>query len=169
MTRASCILFWFSLALIISVGLYHTSYHVDGLAHELSALNTKIKTEQQNIHILKAEWVFLANPSRIENVARKHLALEPTKTNQIASLKKLSRLLPTHREAMARRSTKARAIASFRARSATHTPKVVAEENGRVNTRLMIGKRTTHVLPRKTKYRLAGDDSYGIGSYGGAP
>ncbi|HBM91128.1 MAG TPA: cell division protein FtsL [Rhodospirillaceae bacterium] len=169
MTRASCILFWFSLALIISVGLYHTSYRVDGLTHELRTLNKKIKKEQRNIHVLKAEWVFLANPSRIENVARKHLDLKPTKTDQIASLKKLSRLLPTRRELLARNASKTRAIASFRSRTAKHTPKVVAEETGRVNTRLTIGKNTTRVSHRKTSYRLAGDDSYGIGSYGGAP
>jgi cell division protein FtsL len=164
MTRASCILFWFSMTLVVSLGLYHTSYRVDGLTHKLRRLNAQIEAEQRNIHVLKAEWVFLANPARIEDAARKHLALEPTKTNQIASLNKLSKMLPTRSE-----SSRNKAIASLRPRPAAHAPQALAEESDRLNTRLVIGKSASADLPQKTSFRMAGDDSYGIGTYGGAP
>lgn len=161
MNRASCILFWFCLTLAVSLGLYRTSYRVDSLSHNLRSLNAQIEAEQRNIHVLKAEWVFLANPSRIEGAARKHLDLEPTKTAQIASLRKLSSLLPTRRETIA--------VAAAKPHPAASTPKVAAEEQGRVNTRLVFRKTVAQRKPQNVTYRFAGDDTYGIGSAGGAP
>ena len=75
MTRASMTLFWFSLTIFVSLGLYHTSYRVEDLGRQLRSLNADIEAEQRNIHVLKAEWVFLSNPARIESAARKHLDL----------------------------------------------------------------------------------------------
>ena len=171
MNRATYLLFWFSVTLAISLGLYHTSYRVDHLTHSLQSLNAHIKTEQRNIHILKAEWVFLSNPSRVASAAQKYLTLQPTKTKQISSLRKLSSRLPTQREALtqARKSARhARAYSALRYHPAASTPRAAAEESGRINRRLVIGKSTTHVLAPSTKYKFAGDSSYGIGSLGGS-
>ena len=94
MIRASSILFWFALTIAVSLGLYHTSYHVQELRAQLKGVNAQIEAEQGNIHVLKAEWVYLANPARIEDAARKHLALQPTALKQIAKLDKLPGVLP---------------------------------------------------------------------------
>ncbi|MCL2469463.1 MAG: hypothetical protein FWF24_04440 [Alphaproteobacteria bacterium] len=96
MSRASILCIWFSLTLVISLGLYHTSVRVQELGRQLHALNREIAFEQRNIHVLKAEWVFLSTPARIEDQARKHLKLGPTKPQQVASagsLKKLDGLI----------------------------------------------------------------------------
>lgn len=89
MTRATSVLFWFALTIIVSVALYDTSYRVQNLRHKLTSLNADIENERRNIHVLKAEWVYLANPARIEAAARKYLSLEPTAPKQIVSLQDL--------------------------------------------------------------------------------
>ncbi len=158
MNRASTILFWFSITLLVSLGLYHTSYRVDRLSHTLRNLNTQITQEQRDIHVLKAEWVYLSTPSRIEKAARKHLALKPTKTEQFSSLRKLASRLPTKAEAIAyaRKRT-----ANYKRRAIAGTPRAAVSENGRINRRLIIGKASS--------FRLSGAGIYKIGSIGGAP
>jgi cell division protein FtsL len=102
MTRASSLLFWFVLTIAASAALYNTSYRVQNLRQQVHALNAQIEAEQINIHVLKAEWVFLANPARIEEEARKHLALQPTAPKQIARIENLPELLPARAEQMAK-------------------------------------------------------------------
>lgn len=136
MSRASTILFWFSLTIFVSLGLYHTSYRVEELGRQLRALNAQIEAEQRNIHVLKAEWVYLANPARIETAARKHLALQPTAPQQVAKLTRLSSVLPTRTELAAAAGKKA--VASLEPRPVARTPKSTPGEAGRVNTHMVI-------------------------------
>ena len=114
MIRASSILFWFSLTIIASVGLYHTSYRVHDLSQQLHDLNASIEQEQLNIHVLKAEWVYLANPTRIEQAARKYLALHPTNLRQVARIDNLPELAPTRAEATATVTISGTPIASVK-------------------------------------------------------
>lgn len=159
MNRASSILFWFSITLLVSLGLYHTSYRVDHLTNTLNTLNKHITKEQRTIHILKAEWVYLSIPDRIARASHKYLSLKPTKTEQFTSLRKLSSRLPTKREAiafaqkMATRRSNRHAIAS--------TPKIATSESGRINQHLVINNASS--------YNLSNNGSYKIGSLGGAP
>ena len=85
MIRASSTLFWFGLAIIASLWFYRTTDNVLALEHQLRSINTATENEQQSIHVLKAEWVYLANPARIEAEARKHLAPAPA-ARQIVAL-----------------------------------------------------------------------------------
>jgi cell division protein FtsL len=98
MIRATSLLFWFLLTIAVSAALYNTSYRVQDLRKQLHTIEADIAAEQRNIHVLKAEWVYLANPARIEQEARKHLALQPTAPKQIARLENLSALLPVRIE-----------------------------------------------------------------------
>lgn len=99
MTRVSSILFWSGLTLVVSLALYGTSNRVQDMNKQLRKLNAQIEAEQANIHVLKAEWVYLANPERIEAAARKYLAMHPTAIKQIAKLDNLPEILPTAKEA----------------------------------------------------------------------
>lgn len=136
MTRASTILFWFSLTIVVSLGLYHTSYRVEELGRTLRSLNAQIEMEQRNIHVLKAEYVYLTDPSRIEAAARKHLALQPTEPKQIAKMTKLAALVPARGEP----ATALAAAPEARVHPAAATPRPAAEEAGRVNTHLNMRK-----------------------------
>jgi cell division protein FtsL len=101
MIRTSQILFWFGLTIAASLALYHTSDRVQELDQQLRGITTAIEAEQQSIHVLKAEWVYLANPARIEATAKKHLALRPTSPQQITRMEDLAEIAPTRHEAMA--------------------------------------------------------------------
>ena len=114
MIRASSTLFWFGLAIIASLWFYRTTDNVLALEHQLRSINTAIENEQQSIHVLKAEWVYLANPARIEAEARKHLALRPTAPQQVAALNDLADILPTRDEATSPISVAAAPIASVK-------------------------------------------------------
>lgn len=140
MTRASMTIFWFSLTIFVSLGLYHTSYRTEELGRSLRALNAQIEAEQKSLHVMKAEYVYLTNPSRIEAAARKHLDLQPTEPKQIAKLNKLAALAPTRAEAMGGTMVNSTPIANLRARAAIHNPRPTIEEKDRLNTRLVIRK-----------------------------
>jgi len=100
MNRTPTILFWFSLIIITSIGLYRTSNRVQELNQQLHNINAAIDAEKQSLHVLKAEWVYLANPARIETASRRHLALRPSTPKQVATMDTLSEVLPTRTEAM---------------------------------------------------------------------
>src|ERR1700743_3850078 len=99
MIRVTQILFWLGLSLAVVTALYHTSDRTRELNKQLHEINASTEEEQQNIHVLKAEWVFLSNPTRIEDEAKKHLALIPTKPAQVIQLADLEDNLPTRQEA----------------------------------------------------------------------
>ncbi len=129
MNRASLATFWVAMTILISLCLYHTSYRVEKLRHDLLALNSRIQAEQKTLHILKAEWVFLSNPSRIEKAARKHLDLKPTTPTQVAKIERLADVLANNTRS-----------AALLARAAAYTPRAASTETGRVNTRLSFRK-----------------------------
>lgn len=170
MTRASTTFVWFSLTLFVSLGLYHTSYRVEELDRQLRAINSEIEAEQRNIHVLKAEWVYLANPSRIESAARKHLDLKPTAPTQVTSVQKISRLIPTQEEAVRIAKTESaasRTVANAAPRPAAHKPRIAAEEDGRLNTRLVIQTAgTMQDLAQTTSLRLVEDKTIALANSG---
>jgi cell division protein FtsL len=122
MIRTSSVLFWFGLAIIASIALYRTSDHVQALNHQLSSINSQIEFEQQSLHVLKAEWVYLSNPARLEKLAQKHLALRLTSPQQITTADNLSTMLPTRNEAMASVSVSSTPIANVRVSMAAPSP-----------------------------------------------
>lgn len=101
MIRTTSVLFWFGLALIASLALYRTSDRVHELNGQLRTINAAIEAEQQSLHVLNAEWVYLANPARVEAASHKHLNLRPTSPQQVTDLASLTEVLPTKSEAMA--------------------------------------------------------------------
>ena len=121
MTRTSSILFWFSLIIIASLGLYRTSDRVQQVDEELRKVNAAIDKEKSDIHVLKAEWSYLASPSRVEEISKKHLALRPTSPMQVATLDTLSERIPTRVEAMANVAVHAMPVANIRSTMAVPT------------------------------------------------
>jgi hypothetical protein len=90
------LLTWLGLTIVASVALYHTSDRVNALDQQLHSLNAQIDAEQESLHVLKAEWVYLANPARVEAETLRHLDLQPTAPNRVAALQNIGDLLPLH-------------------------------------------------------------------------
>ncbi len=79
-------LFWLGLAAAAGGVLFQTSYEVQELEDKLGSLNRQIMDEQEAIQILKAEWSYLNDPTRLENLASQHLQLQPTEARQFVAL-----------------------------------------------------------------------------------
>jgi len=88
------------LALALSIGVFRITYQVDEMERELKSLNKEILQEQETIHILKAEWSYLNDPARLEDLARRHLGLEEMQGNQLINLDMFDKqLIPTNPKA----------------------------------------------------------------------
>jgi len=147
MIRASQILFWFGLSIAASLALYHTSDRTHALEMQLRHINASIESEEQGIHVLKAEWVYLANPARVESTAKKHLALRVTAPAQVIALDDLDDTLPTREQAMASVDVSSTPIANVKTsltmpastpRVSTRKIAVVAANSGHINDRIVI-------------------------------
>ncbi|MBP2299483.1 cell division protein FtsL [Azospirillum picis] len=75
-------LFWGGLIAAAGGVLFQTSYDVQDLEEKLAGLNRKIIQEQETIQILKAEWSYLNDPSKLEQMAHAYLDLQPTEARQ---------------------------------------------------------------------------------------
>ncbi|MCG5242190.1 hypothetical protein MCW82_20645, partial [Azospirillum doebereinerae] len=79
-------LFWGGLIAAAGGVLFQTSYDVQDLEDKLAGLNRKIVTEQESIQVLKAEWSYLNDPTKLEELATAHLALQPIEARQFLAL-----------------------------------------------------------------------------------
>lgn len=84
--RARSTFLWLALAAIVGFGLFHVKYKVQALEEELLRLNAAILKEQRQIHVLEAEWSYLNQPSRLEELAARHLDLAAAGASQIGTI-----------------------------------------------------------------------------------
>ena len=63
--------------------LFHVSFEVSELDDRLATLNRDITSDREATHVLRAEWSFLNQPERIEELARRHLDLVPVSGAQL--------------------------------------------------------------------------------------
>lgn len=80
---------WIAVSCAASGILYQTSYKAQEQERELNRLNRAIRAEQEAIQVLKAEWAYLNDPTRLEKLSAEHLLLQPTSAAQIARLSDL--------------------------------------------------------------------------------
>jgi cell division protein FtsL len=156
MIRTSQILFWFTLSIAASLVLYHTSDRTRELERQLRSVNASIESEQEKIHVLKTEWVFLSNPARVEEEAKKHLTLRATAPKQVISLSGLNDALPTRAEQMDSVAVAATPIANIKTSMAAEPgplppirPRKIAVASvnqGHINDRMVI-QHTTDARP----------------------
>lgn len=79
-------LLWFGLASLVMFGLFHVKYQVAALEEELTRLNAATLREQNQIHVLEAEWSYLNRPSRLEELSERYLELKPMNPNQLTTI-----------------------------------------------------------------------------------
>jgi hypothetical protein len=87
-------LLWLALAIVAGAGLFHVSYRVQSLEDELTRVNRDILREQETIHLLRAEWSYLNEPTRLAELTRRHLALAPLSADQMVRIEDLPLRLP---------------------------------------------------------------------------
>jgi hypothetical protein len=87
-------LLWLALAIVAGAGLFHVSYRVQSLEEELTQVSRDILREQETIHLLRAEWSYLNEPTRLAELTRRHLALAPLSADQMVRIEDLPLRLP---------------------------------------------------------------------------
>jgi len=69
--------------------VYKIKFESTRQAQRVAKLRTEIRREHDAIAALRAEWAKLDTPSRIQDLARRHLQLKPTELSQYDRLDKL--------------------------------------------------------------------------------
>ena len=77
---------WLILVAFVGFGMFKVKYEVMDLEDELTRANRAIVADQDAIHVLKAEWAFLGQPSRLAELSRRHLDLVPLGTAQLGQI-----------------------------------------------------------------------------------
>ena len=74
------------LALAVSLGRYRLESEVQQLERDVVKATTELADSQRNSRILAAELSFLSQPSRLQDLAQRHLSLRPLVPSQIGTL-----------------------------------------------------------------------------------
>ena len=94
MIRPSTIV-WTRLGAASGYAMFQVKYEVAQLDDELARVNRQIGNGREAIRVLNAEWSYLNQPSRLNELAKRHLNLGPIQTPQIGRLDTLPRRSPT--------------------------------------------------------------------------
>lgn len=89
------VVLWTVLAAGVGVGLFLLKHEVQALEEELVRLNRAIRLTQENIHVLRAEWSFLNDPTRLHRLAEEHLGMTVLKPEQMVMTVALPAMLDT--------------------------------------------------------------------------
>lgn len=81
------ILVWSVLCVAVAVGLLVVKQRVQEHENRLEALGNELAANDNAIAVLKAEWSYLNQPGRLEDLAIRHLGLEPPRSDQIRSVR----------------------------------------------------------------------------------
>lgn len=73
-----------ALTVVICFGLYRVTHAAQERESDLRKVEAEIGDQERAINVLKAEWTHLAQPSKMQAMATRYLALQPMKATQIA-------------------------------------------------------------------------------------
>ena len=76
-------LLWLGLVALASVGTFQLKYRVQAQEQELIRLDRQIQHDRDEVQVLRAEWAHLNDPTRLSDLARRHLDLAPVAGVQI--------------------------------------------------------------------------------------
>jgi cell division protein FtsL len=92
MSRA--ILLWTFLATVSGIGLFIVADRVQMLEAELARTNREVLQEEEAIHVLRAEWSYLNEPSRLAALVARHLDMQPPSSAQRLRIEDVPLRLP---------------------------------------------------------------------------
>lgn len=76
-------LFVLSLFLISTLGLFYIKHHVKELKKEIIATKQQLVDEKERLHVLEAEWAYLNDPKRLQQLVDHYLVAQTMDTRQI--------------------------------------------------------------------------------------
>lgn len=81
------ILVWSVLCVAVAIGLLVVKQRVQEHENRLEALGNELAANDNAIAVLKAEWSYLNQPARLEDLAIRHLGLKLPRSDQIRSVR----------------------------------------------------------------------------------
>jgi cell division protein FtsL len=69
--------------IVLAIGLYDIKYKAEIADKRVQSLQHDIASEQESIRVLRAEWSYLNQPERLQELARRYTKLEPMQASQI--------------------------------------------------------------------------------------
>lgn len=69
----------------LSIGLYDIKYRAEAAEKRARQAERDIASEQEGIRVLRAEWSYLNQPERVQELAQRYTKLEALKASQIGS------------------------------------------------------------------------------------
>ncbi len=79
-------LVWMILAITAGTGLFLLKYEVRAMEEQLVQIKQQTLNNLESVHVLKAEWSYLNQPTRLEDLGRRLLSLEPVIAQQSVSI-----------------------------------------------------------------------------------
>lgn len=70
---------WLTLSIAMGTALFNISQKTENERHQITSLEHQIAEERESLSILRAEWSYLNQPSRLRELAKKHLDLQGIK------------------------------------------------------------------------------------------
>lgn len=77
---------WVCLVGAMGATLFFIKHEVKDLETRLSAVHHDIASNEDEIHVLNAEWSYLNDPARLRDEAERHLGMKQMGPNQVATL-----------------------------------------------------------------------------------
>ena len=81
-----CAMIWMVLAIAAGTGLFLLKYEVRAMEEQLVQIKQQTLNNLESVHVLKAEWSHLNHPTRLEELGRRLLSLEPINAQQFAKI-----------------------------------------------------------------------------------
>ncbi|MGL5720703.1 MAG: cell division protein FtsL [Alphaproteobacteria bacterium] len=76
----------FCFVVVVGGGLFHIKYKVIDLETRLKNVHQKTVATKESIKVLHAEWGYLNNPGRLQQLAQKYLHILPPDKQQVAAV-----------------------------------------------------------------------------------
>jgi hypothetical protein len=83
-------LFFVVITAGVGLGLFQLKYQVMNLEKEHHRIRKTIRETNESIHVLKAEWAFLNDPKRLQELCERHLEISPIRGSQLVSLQNVT-------------------------------------------------------------------------------
>jgi hypothetical protein len=77
---------WLAAVGLAGFGTFEMKYQVAQVDDELGRVNRLIDADRDQLRVLSAEWSYLTQPARLDQLRRRHLALVPVTRVQLGSL-----------------------------------------------------------------------------------
>ena len=77
---------WLAVVGLAGFATFELKYQVAQVDDELGHVNRLIDADRDQIRVLSAEWSYLTQPARLDQLRQRHLALVPVTRAQLGSL-----------------------------------------------------------------------------------